>query len=103
MESFDLSEVFDKIAAKKNDDPAVTAKIRRLSDYTDCSLVPEKNMQDSLDAWVKDNRESTLDYFKSMVDKGEKYAVYALVDSSKDKMEWTDAEGNVRYLKRKEE
>ena len=66
-------------------------------------LVPEKNMQDSLDAWVKDNRESTLDYFKSMVDKGEKYAVYALVDSSKDKMEWTDAEGNVRYLKRKEE
>ena len=66
-------------------------------------LVPEKNMQDSLDAWVKDNRESTLDYFKSMVDKGEKYAVNALVDSSKDKMEWTDAEGNVRYLKRKEE
>ena len=66
-------------------------------------LVPEKNMQDSLDAWVKENRESAMDYFKERVDKGEKYAVKALVDSSKDKMEWTDADDNVRYLKRKEE
>jgi len=44
VESFDLSEVFDKIAALKDDDPAVTAKAARLKDYTDCSLVPEKNM-----------------------------------------------------------
>ena len=66
-------------------------------------LVPEKNMQDSLDAWVKDYRESALEYFKGLVDKGDKYTVKALVDSSKDKMEWTDADDDVRYLKRKEE
>ena len=44
VESFDLSEVFGKIAAKADDDAAVTAKIGHLKQYTDCSLVPEKNM-----------------------------------------------------------
>ena len=44
VESFDLSEVFDKIAAKKDDDPAVAAKIEHLKNYTDFTHVPEKNM-----------------------------------------------------------
>ncbi len=44
VESFDLSEVFDKIAAKDDSDPAVAEKIRRLGDYTDFSGVPEMNM-----------------------------------------------------------
>ena len=44
VESFDLSEVFDKISAKADGDPAVQAKLERLKDYTDFSLVPEKNL-----------------------------------------------------------
>ena len=66
-------------------------------------LVPEKNMQDSLDAWVIWYQEQAIDNFKEMEDKGENLTVKALLDSSKDKMEWTYADDNVRYLKRKEE
>ena len=44
VESFDLSEVFDKIAAKENDDPDVISKIWRLKNYTDFSGVPEMNL-----------------------------------------------------------
>ncbi len=44
VESFDLSEVFDKIAAKKDDDPAVIRKIDHLKDYTDFSQVPAMNI-----------------------------------------------------------
>ena len=66
-------------------------------------LLPEENMQDSLDTWVNDYRESYLAYFRDMADKGEKYAYKALLDSSRDKTEWTDSDGSVRYLKRKKE
>ena len=66
-------------------------------------LLPEENMQDSLDTWVNDYRESYLAYFRDMADKGEKYAYKALLDSSRDKTEWTDSGGSVRYLKRKKE
>ena len=45
VESFDLSEVFDKIAALADTDPAVVAKAQRLKEYTDFSQVPEMNMQ----------------------------------------------------------
>ncbi|MCH3976967.1 MAG: hypothetical protein LKE36_05175 [Bacilli bacterium] len=44
VESFDLSEVFDKIEAKKDDDAIVMAKIEHLKNYTDFSHVPTKNM-----------------------------------------------------------
>jgi len=44
VESFDLSEVFDKIAALEDTDPAVVAKAKHLKEYTDCSQVPEMNM-----------------------------------------------------------
>ena len=67
------------------------------------ALVPEENMQDSLNTWVNDYRERTLDYFKGLVGKGEHYSVKARMDSSKDKMEWTDSDGSARYLKRKVE
>jgi len=40
VESFDLSEVFDKIEAKKDDDPAVVAKVEVLKNYTNFSKVP---------------------------------------------------------------
>ena len=64
-------------------------------------LVPEENMQDSLDAWVNWYREQSINNFKEMADKGEKRAFKASVDSSNDKMEWTGPDGAVRYLKRK--
>ena len=44
VESFDLSEVFDKIAAMQDNAPAVLAKIEHLKNYTDFSQVPEMNM-----------------------------------------------------------
>ena len=44
VESFDLSEVFDKVDAKADDDGAVAAKLERLRQYTDCSGVPEANL-----------------------------------------------------------
>lgn len=44
VESFDLSEVFDKIEAKKDDDAIVMSKIEHLKNYTDFSHVPTKNM-----------------------------------------------------------
>lgn len=44
VESFDLSEVFFKVRSMADDDEAVTAKIERLKNYSDFSLVPESNM-----------------------------------------------------------
>ena len=44
VESFDLSELFAKVKDKKNDDPAVSAKLQRLKNYSDFSLVPKENM-----------------------------------------------------------
>ena len=67
------------------------------------ALVPKENMQDSLDAWVIRYREQGMASFKKMADKGERHTVKALLDSSHDKMEWTESDGTVRYLKRKRE
>ena len=44
VESFDLSEVFDKIEKKSDDDPVVAAKIEHLKAYSDFSHVPQRNM-----------------------------------------------------------
>lgn len=43
VESFDLSELFYKVERKKEDEPAVVEKVKRLENYTDFSRVPEKN------------------------------------------------------------
>ncbi|MBP3637555.1 MAG: hypothetical protein J6K13_08380 [Clostridia bacterium] len=43
VESFDLSELFEKVREKQNDDPIVLAKLERLKNYTDFSLVPAEN------------------------------------------------------------
>ena len=66
-------------------------------------MVPEENMQDSLDAWVNRYREQSIERIKEMADKREKRTFKASMDSSNDKMEWTEPDGKVRYLKRKEE
>lgn len=44
VESFDLSELIFKVGALKDDNQRVIEKIARLKDYTNCSLVPPKNM-----------------------------------------------------------
>jgi hypothetical protein len=67
------------------------------------ALVPEENMQDSLDAWVIQYREQGMASFKRMEERTEKFSVKPRLDSSNDKMEWTESDGAVRYLKRKEE
>ena len=43
VESFDLSELIFKVNNKKDDDKKVVAKLQRLENYTDFSLVPLKN------------------------------------------------------------
>ena len=44
VEAFDLSELFEKVRAKSDTDPAVLAKIDRLRHYSDFSRVPVENM-----------------------------------------------------------
>lgn len=43
VESFDLSELIFKVQNKRDDDPAVLAREKRLEAYTDFTRVPEKN------------------------------------------------------------
>lgn len=43
VESFDLSELIDFVNKKKDDDPAVLAKIKRLENYADFTRVPAGN------------------------------------------------------------
>ena len=43
VESFDLSEVFEKVRAKADDDAVVMAKLEHLKNYTDFSKVPAFN------------------------------------------------------------
>lgn len=44
VESFDLSELIYLVGKKADNDTAVTAKVERLRNYTNCSLVPENKM-----------------------------------------------------------
>ena len=43
VESFDLSELFEKVRAKADADPVVAAKLEKLKNYTDFSGVPAAN------------------------------------------------------------
>lgn len=45
VESFDLSELIYKVNAMDHLDERVISKIERLSNYTDCSMVPKENME----------------------------------------------------------
>lgn len=61
----------------------------------------KENGQDSLDSWMNRYREYLNDYFQEGLTKqGDRKAYKARLDSSRDKMEWTDATGEIRYLKR---
>ena len=66
-------------------------------------IVVEKNGEKNLADWLNQYQETTLNYFREEADKEYQYAIKARLDSSRDKMEWTEADGTVRYMKRKRE
>ncbi len=66
-------------------------------------IVVEKDGEKNLAEWLNQYQETTLNYFREEDDKEYQYAVKARLDSSRDKMEWTEADGTVRYMKRKRE
>lgn len=66
-------------------------------------IVVEKDGEKNLSDWLNQYQETTLNYFREEDDKEYQYAVKARLDSSRDKMEWTEADGTVRYMKRKRE
>ena len=66
-------------------------------------IVVEKDGEKNLADWLNQYQETTLNYFREEDDKEYQYAIKARLDSSRDKMEWTEADGTVRYLKRKSE
>ncbi|MBR4233849.1 MAG: hypothetical protein IKR96_04890 [Bacteroidales bacterium] len=66
-------------------------------------IVVEKDGEKNLADWLNQYQETTLNYFREEDDKEYHYAIKARLDSSRDKMEWTEADGTVRYLKRKRE
>lgn len=66
-------------------------------------IVVEKDGEKIFADWLNQYQETTLNYFREEDDKEYQYAVKARLDSSRDKMEWTEADGTVRYLKRKRE
>lgn len=63
-------------------------------------LVAAEGKQDSLDTWLKKFPEETLKSNREMTEEEARVAYKARLDPSRDKMEWTDKEGNERYLKR---
>lgn len=66
-------------------------------------IVVEKDGEKNLADWLNQYQETTLNYFREEDDKEYQYAIKARLDSSRDKMEWTEADGTVRYMKRKRE
>ena len=70
-------------------------------DIDDSGFIPEEGQQDTLKAWVSNRREQLLkEYSETPADKLS-VSFKAKMDSSRDKMEWTYSDGDVRYLKRK--
>ena len=66
VESFDLSELVYQVGQKKDDDPAVLAKIARLEHYADFSKVPAENKRTLakisvvIDEYIRDYRLDAL-------------------------------------------
>ena len=69
-------------------------------DMDDSGLVPAEGKQATLDEWKKGYLERAKKNHEDLPDKDLRSAVKARLDSSKDKMEWIDADGDSRYLKR---
>ena len=69
-------------------------------DVDGSELVPVEGKQDSLDVWLKEYRENALTAIRERPDEENRYAFQARVDSSNDKMKWSDADESVFFLKR---
>ena len=64
----------------------------------DSGLEPKEGKRDDMDSWLTKARER---YLKECLEISEsRRAFHSRMDSSHDKMKWTDSEGNVSYLKR---
>ena len=61
-------------------------------------LVPKEGKRDSLDSWLNHAHENSLEEYRESC--GQRSAFRARMDSSKDKMKWTDEEESVYFLKR---
>ena len=70
-------------------------------DIDDSGLIPEEGKQDTLKAWIHNYREQVIKEYSEAPDDEHPVSFKARLDSSMDKMEWTDPDGTVRYLKRK--
>ena len=71
-------------------------------DVDGSGLVPEAGYgRDTLDSWLTEARQRALEQCREA--SGSRYAFHSRMDSSHDKMKWTDAEDDVSYLKRAEE
>lgn len=69
-------------------------------DVDGSGLAPVDGQQDSLDSWLKAYPEQVEKINRELPEKDLRSAFKARLDSSRDKMEWVDSDGNVRYLKR---
>ena len=58
------------------------------------------DMRDSLESWETHWRESTLKYYTERPEQERRVAFKALLDATRDKMEWRSAEDKTIYLKR---
>ena len=66
----------------------------------DIGLVPDEGQQDTLKSWIKSYRERGVKEYRETPAEKLMVSVKARMDSSKDKMEWTDSDGEAHYLKR---
>ena len=64
-------------------------------------LVPVEGRRDSLDSWLDEYRQFSLEECRKNSEA--RHAFHSRMDSSHDKMKWTDSAGDVSYLKRQEE
>ena len=70
-------------------------------DVDENGLIPEEGQQDTLKAWINNYQERGMKEYHETPADHMTYSFKARLDSSKDKMEWTESDGTVRYLKRK--
>ena len=66
----------------------------------DSGLIAEDGRQDSLKAWINSFRENELKEYSELPEEKYNASFKARLDASRDKMEWTDPDGDVQYLKR---
>ena len=90
--------------AFQEDSLVLTLDINSLDVEMDPSGIEVKeNMQDSLSSLMNRYREYLLkQVHEDLLAQGDRKTYKARLDSSNDKMEWTDAGGEIRYLKRME-